>query len=78
MSKLNQLNSYIAHLQARLRLQASMRGSAVLAGVALLVTLAAVLLLDRYAFPARGVVEARLVLAFAACSRGRPRAGLPA
>jgi hypothetical protein len=62
MSKRNELNSYIAGLQRRLRLGAWLRGAAIFTGTALVVTLALVLLLNHYAFPAHGVTGARLAL----------------
>src|ERR1700712_5558943 len=52
MSKRNELNSYIAQLQHRLRLGAWLRGAAIFTVTALVVTLALVLLLNHYAFPA--------------------------
>ena len=52
MSNHSQLNSYIAQLQQRLRLGAWLRGAAIFAGTALVVTVALVLLLNRFAFPA--------------------------
>jgi hypothetical protein len=62
MSKRNELNSYIARLQQRLRLGAWLRGAAIFTGTALVVTVGLVLLLNHYAFPAHGVSGARLVL----------------
>src|SRR3981189_2232235 len=62
MSKRNELNSYIARLQHRLRLGAWLRGAAIFTGTALIVTVALVLLLNHYAFPAHGVTGARLAL----------------
>ncbi len=62
MSRQNELNSYIARLQHRLRLGAWLRGAAIFTGTALIVTLALVLLLNHYAFPTHGVAGARLVL----------------
>jgi len=62
MSKQNELNSYIARLQQRLRLGAWLRGAAIFTGTALIVTVALVLLLNHYAFPAHGVTGARLTL----------------
>ncbi|HEY1963541.1 MAG TPA: hypothetical protein VGG59_01355, partial [Acidobacteriaceae bacterium] len=62
MSRQNELNSYIARLQRRLQLGAWLRGAAIFAGTALVVTVALVLLLNHYAFPTHGVVEARLAL----------------
>src|SRR5260370_20367818 len=62
MSRRNELNSYIARLQERLRLGAWLRGAAIFTGTALVVTVGLVLLLNRYAFPAHGVTGARLAL----------------
>ncbi|MCU1251514.1 MAG: hypothetical protein JWQ49_4543 [Edaphobacter sp.] len=62
MSKRNELNSYIARLQHRLRLGAWLRGAAIFTGSALFVTVGLVLLLNHYAFPAHGVTGARLAL----------------
>jgi hypothetical protein len=62
MSRQNELNSYIARLQRRLRLGAWLRGAAIFSGTALLVTIALVLLLNYYAFPTRGIAGARLAL----------------
>jgi hypothetical protein len=62
MSNSSELLSYIARLQRRLRLGAGLRGAAIFTSAALLVTLGLVWLLNRLAFPARGVVEARLGL----------------
>jgi hypothetical protein len=67
-SQQGKLNCYIAELQHRLRLRAWLRGAAIFSFTALLVTLALVLLLNRFAFPTRGVLVARwaLVLVLAA------------
>ena len=62
MSNRGLLDSYIARLQQRLRLGAWLRGAAVFLGTALLVTLALVLLLNLFAFPARGVSLARFAI----------------
>jgi hypothetical protein len=62
MSKQNELNSYITRLQRRLRLGAWLHGAAIFAATALIVTVALVLLLNRYAFPTRGVTDARLAM----------------
>src|SRR5580704_2436791 len=62
MSRQNELNSYIAQLQRRLRLGAWLHGAAIFIGTALIVTLALVLLLNHYAFPTHGVAGARVVL----------------
>ena len=65
MSNLSELNSYIARLQQRLRLGTWLRGAAIFIGSALAVTIALVLILNRFAFPAHGVSGARLALAAA-------------
>ncbi len=71
MSRQNELNSYIARLQHRLRLGAWLRGAAIFAGTALSSPVALVLLLNHFAFPAHGVAGARLALLIAPrCSRG--------
>jgi hypothetical protein len=65
MSNRNALNSYIERIRQRLLLAAWMRGAATFTGTALMVTLALVLLLNHFAFPARGLTGARLALFFA-------------
>jgi len=62
MSKQSELNSYIAGLQQRLRLGAWLRGAAIFSATALTVTIALVLALNQFAFPANGVIGARWVL----------------
>ena len=62
MSHRSELNSYVARLQHRLRLGAWLRGAAIFTGTALLVTIFLVLILNRFAFPARGVTAARLTI----------------
>ena len=62
MSNRNALNSYIERIRQRLLLAAWMRGAATFTGTALMVTLALVLLLNHFAFPARGLTGARLAL----------------
>jgi hypothetical protein len=62
MSNRSELNSYIAQLQHRFRLGAWLRGAAIFTGTALAVTLVLVLLLNRFAFPARGISAARLAI----------------
>ena len=62
MSRQHELNSYIARLQRRLQLGAWLRGVAIFTGTALIVTVALVLLLNHFAFPAHGVTGARLAL----------------
>ena len=65
MSNHSELNSYIAKLQQRLRLGAWLRGAAIFTGTALAVTVAMVLVLNQFAFPAPGVTAARLTIFFA-------------
>lgn len=60
MSARLQLDSYIARVQRRLQLRATLRGLAILAAAALAITVAQVLLLNHYAFPAHAVSDARL------------------
>jgi hypothetical protein len=62
MSYRNELYSYIAQLQQRLRLGAWLRGAAIFTGAALLVTVALVLVLNRLAFPAHGLTLSRVVI----------------
>ena len=62
MSNHSELNSYIAKLQQRLRLGAWLLGAAIFTGTALAVTVAMVLVLNRFAFPAHGVTAARLTI----------------
>jgi hypothetical protein len=62
MSNQSELNSYIAGLQHRLRLGAWLGGAAIFAGTALFVTIALVLVLDHFAFPAHGVASARWMM----------------
>jgi hypothetical protein len=62
MSKQSELNSYLSRLQQRLRLGVSLRGVAMFTGTALIATVALVLILNRYAFPAHGVTGARWIL----------------
>jgi hypothetical protein len=65
MSNRNELDSYIARLQHRLRLGAWLRGAAMFTSTALLVTVLLVLLLNRFAFPAHGVNAARVAIVVA-------------
>lgn len=62
MSNRSELNSYIKQLQQRFRLGAWFRGGAIFTGTALVVTLALVLLLNRFAFPVRGITLARVAI----------------
>jgi hypothetical protein len=65
MSNFAELNSYITQVRQRLRLSALLRGGAVFGGTALMVTVALVLVLNRLAFPAHGVVAGRLMILMA-------------
>lgn len=65
MSHISELHNYIARLRLRLRLGACLRGAAIFAGTALGVTLALVLLLNHFAFPAHGVTAGRVLMAAA-------------
>lgn len=65
MSYQIELDLFIAKLQQRLRLGAWLRGAAIFAATALLVTLALVLALNQFAFPAHGVTLSRIVLLLA-------------
>lgn len=65
MSSSSELHSYIARLQKRLRLDTGLRGAAIFTGTALTVTLVLVLVLNHFAFPARGVIYARLAIVLA-------------
>ncbi len=62
MSNSSELNFYISRLRRRLRLGAWLRGAAVFAGTALALTLALVLVLNQFAFPAHSVTVARLLV----------------
>ena len=62
MSKQDELYSYIARLRRRLRLGAWLRGAAMFASTALVITVALVLVLNHFAFPAHGVAWARITL----------------
>ena len=77
MSRQSELNSYIERIQQRLRLGAWMRGAAIFTGTALVVTIALVLLLNRFAFPAHGVTGARLALFIALASAAAFGIALP-
>jgi hypothetical protein len=65
MSNQDQLNLYIRQLHQRLRLAVSLRGMAILLATALLTTILLVLILNAFAFPLRGLTEARLLLLLA-------------
>jgi hypothetical protein len=62
MSKQNELNSYVAQVQHRLRLGTWLRGAATFTGTALGVTVVLVLVLNHFAFPANGIIGARWAL----------------
>jgi hypothetical protein len=62
MNNRSELNLYIARLQHRLRLGVWLRGAAIFTGTALTVTVALVLELNRFAFPAHGVNAGRLAM----------------
>lgn len=62
MSNSSELHSYIVRLQKRMRLSAGLRGAAIFTSTALLVTVALVWALNRFAFPAHGVIGARIAL----------------
>ncbi len=62
MSYRIELDLFIAELQRRLRLGAWLRGAAIFTGTALLVTLALVLTLNQFAFPAHGVTLSRFAI----------------
>jgi hypothetical protein len=62
MSNRSELNAYIGQVQQRLRLGTWLRGAAIFCGTALAVTLLLILILNRFAFPARGVTGARVAL----------------
>lgn len=62
MSYQGELRSYIARIRQRLQLRAGVRGMAIFFATALLTTLVLVLLLNHYAFPHAGAVQARFVL----------------
>ena len=65
MSNASQLHTYIADLHRRLRLGAWLRGAAIFTGSALAVTVLAVLVLNHFAFPLRGLVWGRVGIALA-------------
>ena len=70
MNNRSELTLYIAQLQRRLRLGVWLRGAAIFTATALTVTVALVLLLNRFAFPAHGVTAARLAILVALGSLG--------
>jgi len=62
MNNRSELSSYITRLQQRLRVGVWLRGAAVFTATALAITVALVLLLNRFAFPAHGVTAGRLTI----------------
>jgi len=77
MSRQNELNSYIERIQQRLRLREWVRGAAIFTGTAFVTTVALVLLLNRFAFPATGVTGARVALFFALAAAAALGIALP-
>jgi hypothetical protein len=70
-SNRDRLNLYIHQLHQRLRLGVSLRGVAILTATALITTIFLVLILNRFAFPVRGLIGARsLLLIVIACAAG--------
>ena len=65
MSFRDQLNSYIQHVERRLRLGAMLRGAAILTSVALAATVVLVLITNALAFSRWSITSARLALLFA-------------
>jgi hypothetical protein len=65
MSFRDQLNSYIQHLERRLRLGAMFRGAAILTSVALAATVVLVLITNALAFSRWSITSARVALLFA-------------
>jgi hypothetical protein len=61
-SNQDRLNLYIHQLHQRLRLGVSLRGVAILFATALITTVFLVLILNRFAFPVRGLTGARSLL----------------
>ena len=62
MNNRSELNRYITRLQQRLRAGVWLRGAAIFTATALAITVALVLLLNRFAFPAHGVTAGRLTI----------------
>jgi uncharacterized protein (UPF0335 family) len=62
MSKQRELHDYIARVRRALQLRVSLRGGLILFAVALVYTVIAVLVLNYYAFPHGGVIQARSYL----------------
>ncbi len=70
-SNQDRLNLYIHQLHQRLRLGVSLRGVAILFATALITTVFLVLILNKFAFPVRGLTGARsLLLIVIACAAG--------
>ena len=70
-SNQDRLNLYIHQRHQRLRLGVSLRGVAILTATALITTVFLVLILNRFAFPVRGLTGARsLLLIVIACAAG--------
>src|SRR3984957_15457225 len=61
-SNQHRLNLYIHQLHQRLRLGVSLRGVAILTATALITTVFLVLILNKFAFPVRGLTGARSLL----------------
>ena len=61
-SNQDRLNLYIHQLHQRLRLGVSLRGVAILTATALITTVFLVLILNKFAFPVRGLIGARSLL----------------
>ena len=73
MNNRSELDSYITRLQQRLRAGVWLRGAAIFTATALAITVALVLLLNRFAFPAHGVTAGRLTILVAlAAAAGGP------
>jgi len=62
MSRQSELNSYISQVKSRLQLHAWLSGSAIFTVAAVATTIALVLVLNHFAFPAGGVKGARVIL----------------
>src|SRR5579871_964311 len=62
MNALDQLNSYLAQIEKRLRILAFSRGTAILAGSALIVTVLLVLIVNSFAFSSASLLVARILL----------------
>jgi len=62
MSARDQLNSYIGHIERRLRIGAALRGAAILASAALVATVVLVLITNFFAFASWSITSARFIL----------------